>query len=82
MPKKSSQDHNSKKEISFLDGLGSYTEKEHRKAKTILLKNYIDASKKRIKWGDIDAIEVVEYAKKLLLIEQGKEISKEIALLS
>lgn len=56
-------------EMSFLENLGTYRENGVPLERKVLLKNYIDSTNLREKWGHIDKASVIEYAKKLLEIE-------------
>jgi len=59
-----SANYSTKAELKFIDGLGSWSELKTRNS--ALLAGYLDGCFKRINWGEIDYLEVIRYATKLL----------------
>jgi hypothetical protein len=53
-------------EKKFLEGIGTYNSNNSRikfTTKEKLLEGYIEGCQKRVDWGDIDKVEIIEFAK-------------------
>jgi len=55
-----SASHSTKAELKFIDTIGEHSELRVRRS--ALLAGYLDGCFKRVRWGDIDYMEVIAYA--------------------
>jgi hypothetical protein len=57
--------HSTKNEIEFLKGLGTgaWDKDNRKKDRQLLLDKYIRAANFRAKWGDVDKLKAIEFAK-------------------
>ena len=60
-------------EKKFLLGLGTY-HKLAMSSRLVLLKKYLHAMKKRVRWGDVNQYEIKAFVLELIGIEEEKEL--------
>ena len=53
--------HNTFRELVFIDGLGKWQEYGILRERKILLKNYLKAIEKRVKWADLNKDIIKKY---------------------